>query len=149
MSNSQANTLTIKSPWSNKYIFLKLPLVFPCNYQNKLVILKLKKIHANSFFPPIQEQWGKARWNWFRENNYISNKTHGFGHASIYKINYEHEQRIQKSGKQMSKNNGNKPALLNTSSSHLNRLEIQFPPLQNRVVEKIKLCNISTVSDIL
>lgn len=59
LSNSQANTLTIKSPWSNKYIFLKFPLVFPCNYQNRLVILKLKKSMLTPFFLLFKNNGGK------------------------------------------------------------------------------------------
>lgn len=39
-------------------MFLKYPLVCPCNFQNRLVILKIQKGHF-SFFPSIQENGNK------------------------------------------------------------------------------------------
>lgn len=42
------------------------------------------------------------------KNNYTAYKTYVSDHPSIYKINNEHKQMIKKSGKQMSRNTGNK-----------------------------------------
>ena len=106
-------------------VFLKFPLVFLCNYQNRLVILKIKNPCWFLFSYP--RKMGKTRWNCLRKNNYTAYKTYDPGHPSIYKINYKHEQGFQKSGKQMSKSTtGDKPAWLITSSSCLNRSEHNF-----------------------
>lgn len=96
------------------------------------MILKIKK-SMWAFFPPIQ---GKSKMK-LVENNYIVYKTCGSSHSSIYKINYVHEQVIQKSGKQMSKNTSDKPAPLIISSSCLNKLKTQFPSLWNEVLRKL------------